>query len=342
MSEEKTYVYEVEPGQELEIDLFRPEDAEGVARLFLSVYGDGYPVRTFIDPDQLIRENAASRTISSVARTRKGEIVGHNALFNSAAFEGTYESGAGAVHALYRGGAGIFTNMVAHGLEIAAKRPDIVTTFGEPVCNHLFSQKLVKRAGYITRAMEVDLMPAAAYTKEKSASGRVSAFLAFKTSQSRPQTIYIPSAYSGEFPVLYENMDDAREFAPSQGRLPSESKTVLKTQVFDFAGVARVAVHETGIDFSSVMEAEEKRVLDRNVIVIQVWLKLSWPWVGEAVDELRKRGYFLGGALPRWFNDDGLLMQKIMGQTNWEDIQLLDERAERLMDMVKKDRESVS
>ncbi|MCB2168919.1 MAG: hypothetical protein KQI78_14760 [Deltaproteobacteria bacterium] len=342
MSEAKTSTYDIEPGQEYSIDLFRPRDAEGVAKLFLSVYGRGYPVRTFIDPDKLIQENAAGRTISSVARTRKGDIVGHNALFNSAAFEGTYESGAGAVHALYRGGAGIFTSMVAHGVEIAAKRPEIVTIITEPVCNHVFSQKLVKRAGYITRAMEVDLMPAAAYTKEKSASGRVSALLAFRTFQSRPQTLYIPSAYSGEIPFLYEAMDDAREFAPSRGRLPSEEKTVLKTQVFDFARVARVAVHEAGTDFTSVMEAEEQRVLDMNVKVIQVWIKLTWPWIGEVVDELRRRGFFLGGALPRWFNDDGLLMQKIMEPTNWEDIQLLDERAEQIMGIVKKDRESVS
>jgi len=34
-------------------------------------------------PEQLIEENAAGRTISSVARTSKGDIVGHNALFEA-------------------------------------------------------------------------------------------------------------------------------------------------------------------------------------------------------------------------------------------------------------------
>ena len=342
MGEKKSFQYEVEPGQDVAIDPFRPEDAEGVTRLFLSVYGEGYPVRTFIDPELLKKENAAGRTISSVARTPRGEIVGHNALFNSAAYEGVYESGAGAVHANYRGGAGIFTRMVDHGLKIAAGKPEVVTAFGEPVCNHVFSQKLVIKAGFFTRALEVDLMPAAAYTHEQSASGRVSALQAFKTLHSRPQTVYIPPAYSEVFPFLYENFDDAREFAPSREQLPSGIGTVIKTQVFDFAQVARMAVHEAGADFPAAMETEEKRVRDLNVIVIQVWIKLSWPWVGRVVEELRKRGYFLGGALPRWFNDDGLLMQRIFGQTKWDEIQLLDERAEQFVEMARKDLASVS
>ena len=114
---------DIEPGQEWEVDLFRPEDAEGVVRIFRSVYGAGYPVRTYVEPQRLIEENAARRTISSVARTPRGDVVGHNALFNSASHPGTYESGAGAVHAAYRGGKGIFTRMVDHGLEVAKTFP---------------------------------------------------------------------------------------------------------------------------------------------------------------------------------------------------------------------------
>ena len=98
----------IEPGQTWEVDLFRPEDAEGVARLFSSPGVQGrLPVKTFVEPELLIAENQALRTISIVARTPKGDIVGHNAIFNSAPFHGLYESGAGVVHPEYRGGAGI-------------------------------------------------------------------------------------------------------------------------------------------------------------------------------------------------------------------------------------------
>jgi len=126
--EEKKYV--VEPGQDFEVDLFRPEDAEGVSRLFRTVYGDGYPIQKFLKPELLIEENAAGRTISSVARTPNGDIVGHNALFRSAPYERIFESGAGLVHPSYRGGKGIFTRLGVHGQEVAAKEFDIELIFG--------------------------------------------------------------------------------------------------------------------------------------------------------------------------------------------------------------------
>ena len=128
----------IEPDQTWEVDLFRLEDAEGVARLFLQVYGDGYPIKTFIDPFRLIEENNALRTISVVARTPKGDIVGHNAMFNSAPFPGLYESGAGLVHPQYRGGAGIFARMNSQLLELGKNRFKIAGLFGESVCNHVF------------------------------------------------------------------------------------------------------------------------------------------------------------------------------------------------------------
>jgi hypothetical protein len=59
--------------------------------------------------------------------------------------------------------------------------------------------------------------------------------------------------------------------------------------------------------------------------------------VGQAVDVLRKRGYFLGGILPRWFDVDGMLMQKITGRPNWEGIQLFSDRAKKILELIKKD-----
>ncbi|BBO91339.1 MFS transporter [Desulfosarcina ovata] len=67
---------EIEPGQSWDVFRFEPKDANGVARLFRAVYGDGYPVRTYVEPDLLIRENAAMRVVSSVVRTPGGDIDG--------------------------------------------------------------------------------------------------------------------------------------------------------------------------------------------------------------------------------------------------------------------------
>jgi hypothetical protein len=332
---------DIEPGQTYEFDLFRPEDAEGISQLFRTVYGDGYPIRTFIDPKVLIEENAAGRTLSSVARTPKGDIVGHVALFHSAPCERICESGAGLVHPSYRGGKGIYTGLGLHGMEVTAKKYNIELLFGEPVCNHIFAQKGTAKAGWITQAIEVDLMPAEAYDKEKSASGRVTALLDFKTLKPKPHTVYLPEVYEESIRFIYSGLDDDRDFLLSQDELPSPIKTEIKTQVFDFAQVARLAVHDTGADFESAFDEQEKTVQEKGVVVIQVWLKLSWPWVGQAVDVLRKRSYFLGGILPRWFDVDGMLMQKIIGQPNWEGIQLYSDRAKKIMEIVKADCQGV-
>jgi len=329
--------YEIEPGQTWEVDLFQPEDAEGVARLFLSVYGKEYPVRTYIDPTLLKRENKARRTISSVARTLRGDIVGHNALFNSAPYQRIYESGAGLVHARYRGGKGIFTRMVAHGQEIGAKTFGVEAIYGESVCNHLFSQKLCQGLGWTTFAVEVDLMPASAYSKENSAQGRVTSVLDYKTIKPRPHRAYMPHVYQESLRFIYEGLEDKRDLCASEESFPRGSRTDTDTQYFGFAQVARITIWNTGKDFASVFGEKESQVVSQGAKVIQVWLKLSEPWVGKATELLRDKGYFLGGVLPRWFDSDGMLMQKIIGKPHWEDLKILTDRARRIVAIAKKD-----
>jgi len=101
--------------QEIEIDFFRIEDASGIARLFRQVYGEGYPIRTYYLPDQLIEENAAGHIISNVARTPTGEVVGHNALVLMDPATHLYENAAGAVLPAFRG-QGVFPHLFKHTL----------------------------------------------------------------------------------------------------------------------------------------------------------------------------------------------------------------------------------
>ncbi len=337
MNEEKQTTGNIEAGQEWKVSRFIPEDAPGVVNLFRSVYGDGYPVRTYMDEKLLIEENAANRTISSVAKTLKGEIVGHNALFNSAPSPGTFESGAGMVHAAYRGGKGIFTQLAIHGLEIATAMASVQAVFGEPVCNHPFSQKMSVKMGWISRALEVDLLPAEAYEKEVSAAGRVAAFLDFKTFRAKPHTLYLPPMYGEDFRLFYENFDDERQFCLAETAIPAGTLTDMRPQIFGFAAVARVTIQEIGADFSTCLDTLEKNLRQKGILVTQLWLKLDCPWVGAATEILRERGYFIGGALPRWFDTDGFLMQKIDKRPDWEGIVTVAERGVQILERVRAD-----
>jgi len=329
--------YYIEPGQQWEIDLFRPEDAEGVRQLFLSVYGEGYPVRTYLEPSLLIAENAAGSTISSVARTAGGEIVGHNALYHSAPFHGIYESGAGLVHKDYRGGHGIFTDLFNHGKGIAAGKFGIEGIFGEAVCNHLFAQRLTHSSGAAPHAVEVDLMPSAAYTKEKSAPGRVASLFVFLTIKPKPHRVFLPAVYEAPMRYLYAGLDDSRDMVLSVDKIIDDLPTKIDMQYFAFAQVGRICVWEAGRDFEAVFSLHEKEALDKGAVILQASLNLSEPWVGREVDLLKERGYFLCGILPRWLDADALLMTKIIHRPYWEDIQLYLDRAKRILEFARVD-----
>ncbi len=136
-------------------------------------------------------------------------------------------------------------------------------------------------------------------------------------------------------------MVEARLFSPSLETLPQERATEFQIKIFDFASVARVTFQETGADLESSVEKMEHEVRRQGVEVIQVWLKLGSPWVGAAVNVFRNSGYFLGGVLPRWFDDDGLLLQKLFCAPYWEGIGLYTDRAKRILGIVRKDQNSV-
>ncbi|MEI8191903.1 MAG: hypothetical protein WCI75_19490, partial [candidate division NC10 bacterium] len=75
----------------------------------------------------------------------------------------------------------------------------------------------------------------------------------------------------------------------------------------------------------------------QDVPVRQFFLNLEVAWIGDAVSILRERGYFFGGYLPRWFDSDGFLLQKVTHPPNFDGIRLHSAKAQRLLDCVRAD-----
>lgn len=327
----------IEPGQEVEVDLFKPQDAAGVVALFAAVYGQDYPVKVYYDPELLARENAAGRILSSVVRTPRGEVVGHNALFNSAPNPKLFESGAGVVLSSYRNTAKLFTRMVDHGPRVTAQQFGLEAVFADPLCTHVYSQKLCHGLGWVTHALELDMMPARLYDQKAQADDRVSAIMDFVTLVPKPHQVFLPAVYEQPLRFLYQGLDDARHLEISRQAMPPDAATRIESTVYEFAQLARLAVWEAGADLEEVLAREEQAVAQRGALVRQLWLRLSCPWVGQVVEMLRGRGYFLGGILPRWFGEDGLLMLGMAHAPHWDSIKLEFERARRLVELVRED-----
>ena len=332
--------HSIAAGQPWTVDYLRAEDAPGVVRLFLAVYGPHYPVRTFLDAERLAAENASGSIISSVARTPGGDIVGHTSLYRSAAHDQTYEHGASLVHPSYRGSGRIYLRLTSHNIREAAPRLGVRTIFGEPVLRHLNSQKLGALFKFVPMALEVDLMPAEAYDLEQGDGGRVSTSLDFFTVTPQPHRIHLPEPYAAFLEFLYGGLDDVRELAPAHGQPPAGRASIIEVRRFEFAQVTRISVPSIGEDLPAAIQALEAE--SGRTVVHQVWLPLHQPWVGWAVEILRRRGYFIGGALPRWFGQDGLLMQKVFGRPNWEGQKIHLDRVRRMAEEIRRDWERTS
>lgn len=329
----------------LTIDTFRPEDAEDIAELFRAVYGDGYPIKVYYQPDALRQAFARDEIIPAVARDPHGKVVGLVNLYRSAPWPGVYESGAGLVSPDYRIG-GLFRDICRHLYEKVAPHKPVALIFGEAVCIHLYSQRMQSHLGFVPVALEVDLMPAETYQTtfdpKRLPKGRVACMIDVKTLKPRPHTVYLPPVYRGVLQEIYDRLDDQRTLQPADQKIPADRETKLHCRFFDHAGVLRIAVHQIGHDLTAKVQEELQRHREKGGQVFQLWLPLDQPWIGDAVDRLRQEGFFFGGLLPRWFDHDGMLMMRMDHTPHWEGIKLYRREMHELMEVVRNDWQQVA
>ncbi|MDR3557691.1 MAG: hypothetical protein P4L55_23285 [Syntrophobacteraceae bacterium] len=327
-------------GERVFIHLFRPQDAPGIGRLFHAVYADKYPFSRFYNPEELIRAFETGDNYSIVARREDGEIIAHLGFFRSAPFAGLYEAGAGLALPEFRK-EGLLLSLLHYTYGRLAMALGIDEAWGEAVCNHLHMQRVMGRFDFLETGLEIDLMPEETYAKEGRSSGRVTSAVAFRCYVPSPHAVHLPSVYEKVLRSIYSWLDARRTLHVSGDLPPAGSSTCASHKVFDFAQVARIEVMAAGEDFEAWLKGAEAGILEGKIKVIQVRLNLSCPWVGSAVDILRRQGYFFGALLPRWYGEDGLLMQKTIDRPGWENIMLFSDRARELLEIIRNDQEDV-
>lgn len=312
------------------------ETAGLVGELFQLVYGAEYPAAYVYDPNKLWLENELGNTYSVLAFNGDHKAIGHLAIFRSAPNPKVYEMGQLLVLPQYRG-CGIGDDLTQYVSEVLVKEVGVDNVFCESVSIHTLSQNKVAKRGYVDTALEVDLMPAEAYVKEKSSSGRVACILQFQEQYATSQSVYIPSCYFSELNFLYEGLAD-RQSQEAPPFITEEIETIGQEKIYDFAGVAKSTIETIGSDFSSYVLGLEKLAQNKRIQAMQVYLPLTDAAVGGAVDILREHGFFLGGILPGWFGGDGLMMQKLWTDSpNFADIHLYTDKARKILDLIQED-----
>jgi hypothetical protein len=331
------YEIPIEPRQKFVVDSFRPEDAKGIANLFYSIYGPNYPFDTYYLPDKLIEENRHGNIYPVVARTPKGDIIAHGALYRSTPpYENLYEIGQYIALKEYRTTFAIY-KINQYIAEKLIEQVGPAGVFGEAVCNHVTTQKSSALIGFKDMALEIDLMPAATYEKEQSAAGRVTCLINFRSCRDRAHEVFIPACYQKEIDFILSDVEITRSVVLSRQEIPPASATDAAMKFFSFAAVGRVNVRQTGADFAEFVTEFETQAEMQNIIVLQFFLNLEKPWIGRAIEILRDRGYFFGGYVPRWFDTDGLLMQKTLAPPDFTAIALYSPKANKIKEYVQSD-----
>lgn len=232
---------------------------------------------------------------------------------------------------------GISESIAKHLMNVVVPRLGLEELFGKPTCAHVTMQKLCADFGFVETVFELCLVRANLYDRTKPASERMSTLLQFRCFKPKPHNVFLPRVYEDELRFLYSALEDERTLVPvAEERLEAVPSEVWM-QIYDAAQVARIAIPRAGQDLASRLDELEQEALSRDVLVLQVWLKLDTATVVAAVDTLRSRGYFLGGILPRWFDTDGLLMQQLRCHPDFQSLALYTDHARSILQMVTKD-----
>ena len=322
---------EIEPGQDVTIGLFRPEDALGVALAYYETYGETFPLEHVYDPEEIARRNATDDQYTVVARTPRGEGVGLFGLFRHAPNPGVYEAGQLMVLKSYRN-RHLSTEFSKVALDSLPRQLGIPVIFLEAVSNHAVSQLIALPRGLAFTGLEVECMPSGVQADADDGAHNISLFLMFKLFEKTSCDVYLPEPYRTFCETIYAELALPRVFASAAA---GTGETVASPFFIQETGLMRLTVSRAGRDLGAVVSAAEVKAGPRGLL--QIFLNLGDGAAPQAVAVLRDRGYFLAGLLPCWFGADGLLMQKVGREPDWDAIQCVDCNAAAIRDMVRED-----
>lgn len=286
---------------------FRPADADALIATFSKVYGPDYPVSVVYDPNHWISKNQTEELFTYVAESSDGRLAGLVSFYRVAPFPGLYEFGQLAIDPEFRRG-GLGQGLCAEALQRFSVQPVASGTFGEMGCHWTASQSIIHHLEFVDTALEIGLLPAQTYSKEHQVSGRISALVSYRDLRDRPHCLHVPDRWRELLKFCYQGLEVERDWAECGEELHGSSRQ--RSEYMPGPAVARLDFWECGADFESLLSQLEVDFLGRGAEVLQLALNLEDPRSLAAGEAAAARGYCCCGLLPRWFDGDGLLLQR--------------------------------
>ncbi len=320
------------------VRLMENSDAQAVVDLYRKVYGDHFPIPEMYDPRHIIQQQEAGLMYRVVVVDAAEKVLAHHAMYRlKESYDRLYEAGQGMVLPEYRGKG--FSNVTQDyiGRELTAA-VGVEEFWGESVTNHVKMQKAALYVGVKETGIEIEVMPAESYTAEESAPGRVGAVVCNLVVKEKPHTIFLPASYAEVLTRIYENGKRVRKLETSSQALPEEGRTRYADTFIPSAGVLRISLFEAGKDVDEVIAGLIKKYTAAGAVVLQVLLPLDKPWSGALTEILNRRGFFFAALVARWFDADGLMLQKLVRPTNYDDMKIHSDFAKDLLKFIIQDR----
>ena len=319
------------------IDRFRPKDAPAITAGFKAVYGDHYLSASVYDPNYFIQANRDGALRSYVARDRTGRVVGHLAMARSAPFDGLREVAQGIVLPEHRQ-AGLLSRLIYHLIGEAERMPRCCGLFGTALTNHTISQRALSKTGFRDIGFEVGYVPARMFDREGSANGAVATVIQYlPVRRERWHPIHLPPLYAGFLTGTLRRLGESRHFQPPDEALPTGAVSDLEMTDLPRFDMTRLLIRSAASDLGDEIASMERQARAAGRRMLQAVLDLASPGCGPAADLLRDHGFWLGGLLPRWFDGDGLLMQKSLDRPNFAAVETYSEEAQSLLQLIEDD-----
>lgn len=316
-----------------------PGEAPLVGEVFRSVYGESYIDPSVYRPEALLQKIVQGKLFAVLALDPVGRPAGYAALGAEAPNPFLWEEKGLVVVPEYNK-TDVGASLISFWGEASAWPASAVGIFGSPVCHHYFSQIFCAKFGWVASTIQLDLFDATVFRDRPEGLSRVSCVQFFTPMPPAPAPSYWPHEYN-DFLTAVARVRNEPAGRLSTEPLPDAGLTSLQTNTLASSGNQRIDVFHIGRDWPEVVRDILAEARVRQLISTQVLIDTSCACIGEAVRVLRSHGFFLGGLAPRWFGNDGLLMQKVSADTRYDLIKLYSAPARQLLDFIRTDRVAV-
>lgn len=326
---------------EYKIRLMRDSEAPAVVDLYRAVYGDHFPVKEMYDSQFIIQQQEKGLMYRVVAVDKSDKVLACHAMYRlEEAYPRLYEVGQGMSLLEFRG-KGLSNVLEGYIVKVLLPAVGIEECWGEVVTNHVYTQRSAYKAGARETGIEFDVMPAESYEAEKSATGRVSVVVFSVAFKEKPHTIYLPAPYAELLPKMYDHGKRKRQFELRMQALSAGIQTRYAETFIASAGLLRISIFEAGQDASDIVDGLVQKYMAAGAEVFQVFLPLDKSWSGALTETLNRRGFFYAAVVPRWFDADGLLLQRLSKPTQYDELHIDSDFSKDLLKFIIQDRTRV-